>query len=167
MDAQIVGKRIAKLRKPIVIVISSLLVILVVFVIIFSNLKANEALEHDEGVYVFFDTESGFGVSAEKAKEIYDLQSAEDLRTQLLQFSKIEAALVVVNTAETSPFRKQESEGEATVSVILTIADTYTLSDNDLEKIANIIKASVPSIRDENIAISDSNLNYYPVSSRN
>jgi len=112
------------------------------------------------------DEASGFGVTAERAKEIYDIQRAEDLRTQLLQSNHIEDALVLVNTAEASPFRIQENENEATVSVLLTIADTYTLLDGDVQAIGNLIRDAVPGIEDENISITDSNLNYYPISNR-
>jgi len=81
------------------------------------------------------------------------MQLAEDIRTQLLQSYHIEDALVLVSTAVDSPFRIQENESETTISVVLTIADTYTLSDNDLHTIVNLIRGAVPGIKDENISI--------------
>jgi len=154
------------IRKPIVIITSSLIIALVAFVITYSILKPNEDLGYDEGIPVYFDSASGFGVSADRAKEIYDIQRAKELRTQLLQLNHIEYALVLVNTMDGSPFRIQENESEATVSVLLTIADTHTLTDSEVESIKNLIRAAVPGIKDENISITDSNLNYYPISNR-
>jgi len=122
---------------------------------------------HENGYIPITDDEaSGFGVTAERAKEIYDIQRAEDLRLQLLQSNFIKDALVLVNTAEASPFRIQENERESMVSVLLTIMDAYTLSDSDVQAIANLIRAALPDIEDENISIADSNLNYYPISNR-
>ena len=153
-------------RKPVVIITSSLIIALAAFVIIYSNLKPNKYLGYDEGLQVHFYEASGFGVTADHAKEIYDMQRAEDLRTQLLQSHHFENALVLVSTAEASPFRVQENERESMVSVLLTITDTYTLSDSDVQTIENLIRSAVPGIKDENITITDSNLNYYPISNR-
>ena len=154
------------IRKPIVIITFSLIIAFVAFVIIYSNLKTNENLGYDEGIPVHLDKASGFGVSGDRAKEIYDIQRAEELRTQLLKLNHIEYALVVVNTMDGSPFRIQENESEATVSVLLTIADNHTLSDNEVESIKNLVWAAVPGIKYENISITDSDLNYYPSSIR-
>ena len=68
---------------------------------------------------------------------------------------------MLVSTAGGSPFLIQENE--AKVSVILTITDSYKLSGIDLQAIENLIRGSVPDIKDENISISDRNLNYYPI----
>jgi len=140
-------------RKPVVIIISSFIIALVALVIIYSNLKKNEDLGYDEGIQVHFDTASGFGVTADLAKDLYDKQLATDIRTQLLQSSHIDDAAVLVSTAEANPFRIQENENETKVFVVLTIADTYTLSDIDMQSIEELIKGSIPGIRDENISI--------------
>jgi len=47
-------------RKPIVIVMSSLVIALVALVIIFSNPKTNEKLGYDEGAHVHLSASSGF-----------------------------------------------------------------------------------------------------------
>jgi len=150
------------IRKPATIIISSLVIALVALAIILSNLTKNEdistqLLQHyltDKVVtHVHLETASGFGITADRAKELYDIQLAEDIRTQLLQHSLIDDAIVLVSTAEDSPFRVQESESETKVTVILTIVNTDTLSDIDLHTIENLIRGSVPGIKDENISI--------------
>lgn len=140
-------------RKPVVIIMSSLVITLVALVLIFGNLKTNDDLEYDEGVHVHLDSFSSFGVSADYARDIYDMQLAEDIRTQILQSYNIEDAVVLVSTAVDSPFRIQENESETIVSVILTVSDTYALSDIDVQTIENLIRNSVPGIKDENISI--------------
>ena len=145
------------IRKPAAIVtISSLVIALAASVIIFNYLKANKDLDYDEGIgiHVIYDDSSGFGVTAEHAKEIYDMQLAADIRTLLLQSYQIDDATVIVNTAEASPFRLQENDNKPNVSVILTIADTYTLSDIDMQTIEDLIKAAIPGIKDGYIKIS-------------
>jgi len=153
MDARSVAERIAKLKIPIIVIMSSVIVVLVAVFIILSNHKRNEDSGFYEGVQVHLSTESGFGITAEHAQEIYDMQRAEDLRTQLLHSSHIEDAVVSVSTGEASPFRTQENENEAMVSVILTITDTHTLSDSESEAIKNLIRGTVRGIKDENISI--------------
>jgi len=155
------------IRKPLAIIISSLAIALVTLAIILSNLPKDDIgtqlLQHNlidkedlpfyEGIIVQLETASGFGITADQAKELYNMQLAEDIRTQLLQHYLIDDAAVLIDTAEASPFRMQENEVEAKVSVILTIADTYTLSDIDMQTIEELIKGSVPGIKDENIRI--------------
>ena len=142
------------IRKPVVIMMSSLIfafTALVALVIIFITLRTNGGLNNDESTHVHLNSSSGFGTSADHAKDIYDMQLASNIRTQLLQHNHIDDAVVIVATAVDSPFRLNQPE--AKVSVILTIAETYTLSDIDMQTIETLIKSSVPSIKDENISI--------------
>lgn len=106
-------------RNPVVIIMSSLIITLVALVLIFGNLQTNEDLEYDEGFHVHLDSFSAFGVSADYARDIYDMQLAEDIRTQILQYYNIEDAAVLVSIAVDSPFRIQENESETKVSVII------------------------------------------------
>jgi len=48
------------------------------------------------------------------------------------------------------------------VSVLLTITNPYKLSDTDLQTIQDLIIKYVPNIKEENITITDNNLNHYP-----
>jgi len=141
------------IRKPIVMIMSSFILALIALVIIFSNLKANEGSEYDEGIHTHLDASSGFGVTADRAKKIYDMQVAEDIKTQLLQHYHIDDVVVLIDTAVVSPFRLHENDSETSVSVILSIADNYTLSDTDVQTIKNLIRGAVPGVKDENISI--------------
>ena len=141
------------IRKPAVIVMTSLIFTLIALVIIFNNFKTNKDSGYDESIHVNASTASGFGITADHAKEIYDAQLAVNIRTQLLQSFHIEDAVVLICTAEANPFRIQENKSETMVSVILTIADTYTLSDIDIQAIEILIRSAVPDVKDENISI--------------
>ena len=140
-------------RKSAAIIMSFLVVALVAFLIMLSNRKESVILVFDDGISVPLAEASGFGVSADHAKAIYDMQLADNIKTQLLQSCHIDDAVVLVDTAEASPFRIQENESETKVSVILTLAETYKFSDIDLHAIENLIKSSVPNIKDLNISI--------------
>ena len=141
-------------RKPIVLTISSLVVALIALAVIFQNFNKNENIMYDEGIQVHPDASNGFGLTYDHAKTIYDMQIGENIRTQLMQSLFIESAVVIVNSAEASPFRVQENGRETIVSVLLTIADTYTLSDIDIQTIEDLIKSTIPDIKGGNIVIS-------------
>jgi len=141
-------------KKPAMIIMTSFIIAIFAFAIIFINLKPNREAGYDDGISVRLETSSGFGVTSDHAKEIYDKQTAENIRTHLLQFDQIDDAAVSVDTAEISPFRIQDNENGSKVFVILTIADSYTFSDIDIQAIENLIRSSVPDIKDENINIS-------------
>ena len=141
-------------RKPVVIITSSLIITLAAFVIIYSSLKPNEGLEFDENIQVHLDEASGFGVTSSHANEIYAMQLGDDLRRQLLQFNYIDDAVVLLTIVDNSPFRIQENGEESKVSVFLTMAGAYTLSDSDLQTIKTLIMGSMPpGLKDENISI--------------
>jgi len=141
-------------RKPISIVVSVFIITLVASVIIFNNFNANEGIEYEEGIQVLPGTASGFGITYDQAKTLYDMDLAEIIRTQILQSLFIESANVTISRAETSSFRIQENGSETIVSVTLTFPDAYTFSDIDIQTIENLIRNSLPEITVENINIS-------------
>jgi len=156
------------IRKPITIIASSFIIVLIALAVIFNNLKTNdnfrEGLIYDEGTFILLGEESGFGVTGDHARTIYDRQLAEDIKAHLLHSDYLEDALVLVSTAGDSPFRIQENE--ATISIILTITESYSPSDVDLQAIENLIRGFMKDIKDENISITDSKFNYYPISNQ-
>lgn len=109
----------------------------------------------------YMEDASGFGVSSAHAKELYDLQTGDNIRTMLLQNPRIQNAHVIVNSGETSPFRIQTNTRAATASVQVTLNDGGTLSQNEAQTIANTVRGAVPGIEYENIYISDNRLNNY------
>jgi len=128
-------------RKPAVVIMSSLVVI-IAMVIVINNIKTDE----------FTDIKT-------------DGDIAKYIKIQLLQSFNIDEAFVVVRTGPTSPFRIHANEKETMVTVFLVNTDTYLLSDIDLHAVGNLIRDSLPNIKDENITIKDNNFNYYTINS--
>jgi len=106
---------------------------------------------------------AGFGVTDAHARQLYDAQTAEHIRTQLLQVPRIQNALIIVNSGETSPFRIQSNVRQATATVMLTLSDDGKLIQQEAQAIGEMVKNAVPGILYENISISDSDLNFYPI----
>jgi len=106
---------------------------------------------------------AGFGVTESYAKKIYDAALGENIRTAILASPKIYNASVIVNSGETSPFRRAQSTREAYCSIVLTLSKGATLSNTEAQTIAEQVRASVPGISYENISISDNNLVVYKI----
>ena len=106
---------------------------------------------------------SGFGVTDQHARILYDRQRGEEIRTTLMQSSRIQNALVIVNSGETSPFRIATNTRRATASIMLTLAGGGRLTGAEAQAIGEHVKSSIPGIEYENISITDSEFNYYPV----
>jgi flagellar biosynthesis/type III secretory pathway M-ring protein FliF/YscJ len=113
------------------------------------------------------ESESGFEVTEEHAMKLYEYQRAQDLRTLILASLEIQDALVVLDIGLISPEDDQSSNREPSASVLLTVTDSYTLANQDIQDIAEIIKNGVPGIKYENITITDSDLNVYQIDDGN
>jgi len=108
------------------------------------------------------DGATGFGITDAHAKKQYDNQMGADIRTLILQSPRIQNALVIVNSGETSPFRIQTNARQATASVMLVLAQGVdSLSVQEAQTIGEIVKASIPGIEIDNISISDDRLGRY------
>jgi len=104
---------------------------------------------------------SGFGVTDNHAKRLYDYQTGELIRTQLLQTPRIQNALVIVNSGETSPFRIQTNARQASASVMLTLGSGGRLTQSEVQSVGDVIMGAVPGIEAENISINDTELHSY------
>jgi len=106
---------------------------------------------------------SGFGITDQHARILYDRQRGEEIATTLMQSARIQNALVIVNSGETSPFRIATNTRRATASIFLTLAGGGMLSRAEAQAIGEHVKSSIPGIEYENISITDNEFNYYPV----
>jgi len=106
---------------------------------------------------------AGFGVTESYAQKIFDAALGENIRTAILVSPKIYNAVVIVNSGETSPFRRASNTREATCAIMLTLSRGATLTNPEAQTIAEHVRASVPGISYENISIADNNLNYYKI----
>jgi len=110
------------------------------------------------------DGASGFGITDNHAKILYDNQRGSEIKTQLEQVPAIQSALVIVNSGETSPFRIQTNARRASATVMLTLRGGGKLTREEANTIGEIVKNAIPGIEYENISITDSELNFYRLS---
>jgi len=108
-------------------------------------------------------TAAGFSVTDKHASKLYDAQLQEYIRVGLMQISRIQNAIVVVSTGETSPFRIQSGVRAPHASVMLEVRGGGKLSNQEAQTIAEYVKGSVPGISFEDIKIIDTYFNYYKV----
>ena len=113
--------------------------------------------------YSLLDQASGFSVTDDQRQKLYALLCASEIRAQILKADKITSAEVKVNMSKTSAFAISRDASEATCSVMLVLRSGETLSGNEAQTIAEIIRNDVQGIKYENITIADSKLNYYAV----
>ena len=106
---------------------------------------------------------SGFGITDSHAKRLYDRQLGADIKTMLMQMPRIQNALIIANSGETSPFRVQTNARQASASVMLTLRGGGRLSNQEAQTIGEIVKDSIPGIDINNISISDSEFNLYRI----
>ena len=110
------------------------------------------------------DGATGFGITDSHAKQLYDNQKGADIKTQLEQVPRIQSALVIVNSGETSPFRIQTNTRQASATVMLTLRGGGRLTREESNTIGEIVRNAIPGIEYENISITDSELNFYRLS---
>ena len=127
-------------------------------------LSADNVIGPGDATYPFLYDASGFSVTDSQARKLYEAQRASDIRGSILMSEKIQNCRVIVNFGETSPyFSVQQAGKEATTSVNLLIKGGATLTKNEAQAIAEIVRGSVQGIKYENIKITDTNLNIYYV----
>jgi len=134
------------------------------------NLGRVEMMLIDQGLLVqtgfgmdILSGAAGFGVTESYARQMSEAQRGEWIRTQIIQSARIQNALVIVNFGETSPFRLQTNLRRPTAAVQLTLAGGGMLTQAEAQAIAEIVRGGIPGIEFEDIHITDSDLNHYPV----
>ena len=116
---------------------------------------------------IILEKTSGFENSEEHARELYTYQLAQDLKTAILNSPVISDVIILLELDENFVEDNSSSIREPSASILLTIADNSTLANQDIQRIAEIIRNGVPNISNENITITDSNLNFYIVDADN
>ena len=112
--------------------------------------------------YDLFSEAAGFGVSSEHAKKTYDFVLGDHIATMLMQSPRIQNAIVLATSGETSPFRIQTNVRRPTASVKLTLSGG-SLSQQEAQSVAETVKSAIPGIEYDDISITDTDLNTYKV----
>jgi flagellar M-ring protein FliF len=106
---------------------------------------------------------TGFGITSEHARQLYNAERGEEIRQMLLQNPRISNALVIVNSGEVSPFRQQTNARRATASLMLTLAGGGRLTQSEAQAIGEVVRAAIPGIAYEDIGVVDSDYNHYRI----
>ena len=106
---------------------------------------------------------AGFAVTDAHAKRLYDAQLQEYIRVAIVSSPRIQNAIVVVSSGETSPFRIQSGVRAPHASVMLEVRGGGALSNQEAQTIAEYVMGAVPGIAYENIRIIDTYFNHYKV----
>ena len=110
--------------------------------------------------YGYIGEASGFSVTDAHARRLAEIQVGENLTTQIRQSGKIDNALVSVTFGETSVWRNANAR-PALAAVMLTLSDGQSLTQPEVQNIADMVRTSVPGILYENISITDNRLTTY------
>jgi len=105
--------------------------------------------------YDMFEQASGFGVSTEYARKAFDYQLGEHIGAMLMQRPRIQNVLVIANSGESSQFRIQSNIRKPTAVVNLTLAGGGSLTHEEAQSIADLVKNAIPGIEYEDISIID------------
>lgn len=106
---------------------------------------------------------ANFNVTESHARMLYQAQKAADIRVAVLRSSKIQDCVVILNMGQTSAYYRPTSVNQPTATVVLTVGGDATLTQQEAQSIAEIVRNAVPGIAYENITITDQNLYTYKV----
>ena len=106
---------------------------------------------------------ASFNVTQSHASQLYQMQRAEHIRVLILQTSRIDNCIVIVNLGQTSAYARPTSINKPTSTVMLKVKGDATLTQQEAQSIADIVKNSVPGIAYEDITITDQNLYTYRI----
>ena len=93
----------------------------------------------------------------------HEINMALELKEEILLLDYIQDCLVLIKTSADSPL-VLSSDGFPAVSTVLTTKDNEMLSPPEVQSVTELIRKIIPDISDDNITITDSNLNYYLIS---
>ena len=105
------------------------------------------------------DKGSGFGVTEEDKAVYRRYQLQQDLQNAIKTFNGVSEARVSLIIPKESVFLIEDQRTEATAAVLLTLRTGAELSAGNVKAITELVRLSVPNIKNENISIIDSNMN--------
>lgn len=113
--------------------------------------------------YDIFAESAALGMTDLQTKTYLQYQLQENLRATILKLDRIEDCVVILNMPSESLFVLSSDVVEATASVMVEVEDGGTLTNEEVQAIANLVLKSVSGLHLENISIVDSSMNSYDV----
>ena len=111
--------------------------------------------------YDIFAESAALGMTDLQTKTYLQYQLQENLRSTILKLDRIEDCVVIINKPSESLFVLSTDETEATASVMVEVEHGGTLTNEEVQAIANLVFKSVSGLKLGNISIVDSSMNLY------
>lgn len=87
----------------------------------------------------------------------YNWQNQDRIQAMIETFEEVSQAVVNINAPEQNAFVLQSEVIEPSAAVVLTMRPGKTLTSQQVQGIINVVKDSVPNIKEENISVTDQN----------
>lgn len=117
----------------------------------------------NETDYSMLEQTMGFSVTDDTRQKLFEAQKSKEIETLILASDKVHRCYVNVNFGKTSAFAVKGTGTEPTASVMLALKNGATLSNQEAQRIADIVKTSVPDLKYENIHITDTKLTKFEI----
>jgi flagellar M-ring protein FliF len=114
--------------------------------------------------YELFSGASALGATDLERRTYLQYQLQENMRATITRMEKVQDCVVIVNLGSDSSYVVAENTTEASVAVMLNLKNGQTLSPAEAKTIGEFVKKCVPDLKEENISIVDSKMNYYDIS---
>lgn len=115
--------------------------------------------------YDIFKSASSLGSTDFEQRTLKQYQLESNMRATISKFNKVKDCIVIVNLAEPSSYVVSKSSSKSSVSILLDLVDGEKLTTAEAKAIAQFAQKCVPELELENISITDTQLNYYYVTS--
>jgi flagellar M-ring protein FliF len=111
--------------------------------------------------YDIYGSASGLGTTDSEKQVYYKYQLQANLRSTIMQMSKVENADVYIDLGQDSLFVFSDNEKPATASIMLTLRDGEKLDSQEVKAIMELVSKSVSGLEPENIRIVDAQMTLY------
>lgn len=113
--------------------------------------------------YEIFSGSSALGSTDLERQTYLQYQLQENMRATINRMDKVKDSIVIVNLATTSSFVISDNTTDASVAVMLDLANGETLTYAEAKTIGEFVVKCVPDLTLENVSIVDAKMNYYDV----
>ena len=111
--------------------------------------------------YDIYSSASGLGTTDSEKQVYYKYQLQANLRSTIMQMSKVDNADVYIDLGEDSSFVLSDNIKPSTASIMLTLKNGEALTSQEVKAITELVAKSVSGLDPDNIRIVDSNMTLY------
>lgn len=116
--------------------------------------------------YDIFSGSSALGSTDLERRTYLQYQLQENMRATIRGMEKVQDCVVIVNLASDSSYVVSDNQTDASVAVMLKLKDEEKLSGTEAKTIGEFVMKCVPNLKQENVSIVDSKMNYYDITGK-